>query len=71
MEKCSYRWEQRDERKGDIEVQCSEEIWSGSEKHCIFHDSSQEKNVNLFMEKLKEQIESETERYNFIGSQNV
>ena len=60
MKRCSYRWEQCNE-----EVQCPEEIWSGSEEYCIFHDSSPDKDVKLFEEKLKEKLGRKD--YSFVG----
>ena len=68
MSTCSYRWEEWDEEKGKIvEKRCQKEIWEGSDEFCIFHDPSPEKDVDLFKEKLEEQMESETEEHSFIG----
>jgi hypothetical protein len=62
MGKCSYTWKEQNQRK-----RCLEETWGTSDKFCIFHDFSLEKDVDLFKEKLEEQMESETEKHNFIG----
>ena len=68
MKRCPYTWEQLDKEKRElVEVQCPEEIWKGSDEFCIFHDPSPEKDADLFKEKLEKQMESETERHNFIG----
>jgi uncharacterized protein YjbI with pentapeptide repeats len=68
MDTCSYTWEDFDNEKGEfIEKRCTEETWEGSDKFCIFHDPSPEKDVGLFKAKLEEQIESETQRLDFSG----
>ena len=68
MSTCSHTWKEWDGEKGDwIKKGCQKEIWEGSDEFCIFHDPSPEKDVDLFKEKLEEQMESETERHNFIG----
>ncbi|MBU7016647.1 MAG: pentapeptide repeat-containing protein [Theionarchaea archaeon] len=60
MGTCSYRQE-------EWHLECQKEIWGGSGEFCIFHDPSPEKNVDLFKEKLEEQMKSETREQNFIG----
>jgi len=60
MRRCSYTWE-----GWDKERQCPEETWSGSEKYCIFHDPSLEKDTELFEQKLKEKLVKKD--YNFRG----
>jgi uncharacterized protein YjbI with pentapeptide repeats len=68
MGKCSYTWEEWDSEKGEfVERQCPRETWGGSDEFCIFHDPSPEKDVDLFKEKLEEQLQSETDRYCFVG----
>ena len=68
MTRCSYTWSKWNEEKREyVEVQCPEETWEGSDKFCIFHDPSPEKNADLFKEKLEKQMESEIERHNFAG----
>ena len=68
MGTCSYTWLEWDLEKGAfVEKRCQEETWEGSDEFCIFHDPSPEKDVDLFKEKLEEQIESETEKHNFTG----
>jgi uncharacterized protein YjbI with pentapeptide repeats len=68
MGKCSYTWEEWDFKKGElVEKQCPRETWEGSDEYCIFHDPSPEKDVDLFKENLEEQLQSETDRYCFVG----
>jgi uncharacterized protein YjbI with pentapeptide repeats len=68
MGKCSYRWIEWDQEENRIvEKHCQNEIWEGSSEYCIFHDSSPKKDVELFKEKLDEQIQYETEKHNFKG----
>ena len=67
MGMCSYTWKERDPGKGWIEKRCQKETWGDSDEFCIFHDPSPEKDVDLFKEKLEEQMKSETERHNFVG----
>jgi uncharacterized protein YjbI with pentapeptide repeats len=68
MGRCSYTWEGRDEEKdGYVEKRCQKDTWKGSDEYCIFHDPSLGKDVDLFKEKLEEQMHSETERHNFSG----
>ncbi len=68
MGKCSYSWEEWDSEKGTLILKkCHKETWKGSDKYCIFHDPSPEKDVDLFKEKLEEQMKSESGRHNFIG----
>ena len=68
MGTCSYTWEEWDSEKGNwIEKKCQKETWGGSDEFCIFHDPSPEKDVDLFKEKLEEQMKSETRRHDFIG----
>jgi uncharacterized protein YjbI with pentapeptide repeats len=68
MGKCSYTWEEWDSKKGkSVEKQCSRETWEGSDEYCIFHDPSPDKDVDLFKENLEEQLQSETDRYYFVG----
>ncbi len=52
MNRCLYTWEEY----GYIEGRCPEEIWSGSEEYCIFHDPSLDKDVELFEKKLKDKL---------------
>jgi len=58
MKRCSYTWRELDEEK-----RCPEEIWMGSDESCIFHDSSQEKDVNFFRQKLEEKLEKGDYRF--------
>jgi uncharacterized protein YjbI with pentapeptide repeats len=68
MGKCSYTWEEWDKEKGGLVVKrCPRETWGSSDEYCIFHDPSPEKDVDLFKEKLEEQLQSETDRYCFVG----
>lgn len=67
MGKCSYTWEEWDDEKGRIERSCPHDTWEGSDEFCIFHDPSPDKDRNLFIEKLKEQMKSENEKHSFIG----
>ena len=67
MGKCSYTWEEWDKEKGRIESSCPHDTWEGSDEFCIFHDSSPDKDRDLFIEKLREQMESENEKHSFIG----
>ena len=56
MGKCSYtryKWK------------CPEPTWRGSEKYCIFHDRSEEKDLELFKQKLKEKLDKKD--YKFRG----
>jgi len=54
MKRCNYTWEEWDEeKKKTIEKQCSEVISEGSEKYCMFHDSSKKKNFELFEQRMK------------------
>lgn len=67
MGNCSYTWEELDEEKGGlVEKRCPEEIWKGSDKFCIFHDPSPEKDTELFQQKLKEKLSKKN--YNFAGN---
>ena len=66
MLRCFYTWEEYDRGKGEyIRNQCSEEICEGSEKYCIFHELSKEKDIGLFKQKLKKKLD--TGDYNFRG----
>jgi hypothetical protein len=68
MGRCSYAWKEWDsERDEFVERQCPRESWEGSDEFCIFHDPSQEKDVDLFKKRLEEQLRSETDMYCFIG----
>jgi uncharacterized protein YjbI with pentapeptide repeats len=68
MGRCSYTWEALDRVKSKFVVQyCQKKTWKGSDEFCIFHDPSSEKDIGLFREKLKKQIQSETTIHNFIG----
>lgn len=68
MGRCSYNWKEWNYEKGrDVEKRCIEETWKSSNEFCIFHDPSPEKDVDLFKKKLEEQMQSETEKHNFIG----
>lgn len=58
MSRCSYTWEYRYKKK-----QCPEEIWSGSEEYCIFHDRSEKRNIELFKQKLKEKLNKKDYRF--------
>jgi uncharacterized protein YjbI with pentapeptide repeats len=62
MGRCSYTWEELDGEK-----QCSRNTLEDSDKYCIFHDPSPDKNRDLFKEKLKEQMKSKIEKNKFIG----
>ena len=61
MGKCSYTWKEWDKEQGRIERSCPHDTWEGSDEFCIFHDPSPYKDRDLFIEKLKEQMESEKE----------
>lgn len=66
MGRCSYIWKERIEYTDKlIEVQCSQEIWEGSKKYCIFHDPSQNKDIELFRNKMREKLERKD--YKFTG----
>ncbi len=68
MSMCLYAWREWDEeRKEYDEKRCTKETWEDSDRFCIFHDPSPEKSVDLFREKLEEQMKSETEEHDFIG----
>jgi uncharacterized protein YjbI with pentapeptide repeats len=57
MGRCSYTWEEWDEEKSDfVRRRCLEETWSRSEKFCIFHDPSPDKDGEQFEEKLREKL---------------
>ncbi|MGD2250954.1 MAG: pentapeptide repeat-containing protein [Candidatus Methanofastidiosia archaeon] len=68
MGKCSYAWNEFEPEKGKyVKKCCQQETWEDSDEYCIFHDSSPDKDVDLFKENLEEQMESETDKHNFIG----
>jgi len=68
MGKCSYIWKEKDEKLiKSIKKSCSYETWEGSDEFCIFHDPSSNKDRDLFIQKLEEQIQSETEKHSFHG----
>jgi uncharacterized protein YjbI with pentapeptide repeats len=68
MGKCSYTWREWDSEESEfVGRRCSRETWEGSDEFCIFHDPSPNKDVDLFKEKLEEQLQSEADRYCFIG----
>ena len=68
MGTCSYAWKEWNSEKSRIvEKRCQKETWEGSDEFCIFHDPSPDKDVDLFKEKLEEQMKSETERHDFAG----
>jgi len=67
MGKCSYVLIDRDEKEGRIEKSCPHETWEGSNKFCIFHDPSLDKDRDLFIQKLEEQMQIETEIHSFVG----
>ncbi|MBU7026940.1 MAG: pentapeptide repeat-containing protein [Theionarchaea archaeon] len=56
MGKCSYTW---------FLWTCPEPTWKGSKKYCIFHDRSEEKDIELFKQKLKEKLDKKD--YEFTG----
>lgn len=57
MKLCCYTWKESMEGKvGSIRYRCTEEIWEGSEKYCIFHDPSQKKDVGLFRRELQKKF---------------
>jgi uncharacterized protein YjbI with pentapeptide repeats len=67
MGRCSYTWKEWDLQKGTYERQCTVSTWEGSDEYCIFHDPSPDKDVDLFKEELKEQMQSKAKKYNFRG----
>jgi uncharacterized protein YjbI with pentapeptide repeats len=68
MGRCSYTWKEWDEEENKFAKKCCQkETWKDSDEFCIFHDPSSEKDVDLFKKMIEEQIESETERYDFTG----
>ena len=68
MGRCSYAWPNWDaERFEQAVLQCHKETWEGSDKYCIFHDPSPDKDVDLFKEKLEEQMQTGTEYHDFRG----
>ena len=65
METCSYTWNELDEENEIIKKTCQEKIWRGSKKHCIFHDPSKKKDIELFAQKIQEKLNKKD--YNFRG----
>ena len=66
MSRCSYTWEEWDaEKKRLTKKQCQEKMWERSAEYCLFHDPSMEKSIELFREKIEEQLDDKN--CNFIG----
>jgi uncharacterized protein YjbI with pentapeptide repeats len=61
MGKCVYTWEKWYQKN------CQYETWEKSDKFCIFHDPSPEKDINLFKEKLKKQMDLDRKEHSFVG----
>jgi uncharacterized protein YjbI with pentapeptide repeats len=66
MERCTYTWKEYDWKKSTwVTMQCPENQWHHAKEYCIFHDPSQEKDTNLFVQKLEEKLNNKD--YTFQG----
>ncbi len=68
MGMCSYTWKELDEEKGEFtRKRCPEERWEGSDKFCVFHDSSTDKDIEFFKQKMEGKTDCNFRGYFFPG----